>query len=190
MGKNKKSNIIYDDIEFDSKEELEFYHWCIEAKKYKIISDFKYNCESYQLSPKQTIDEERQLKTKTKIVSKHLFHEHIYTPDFHLFKGERWGVIDKESKLISSHDNKTEIVIDVKGTFQMHDGSRSFSINQKWMYEKYGIYVNKLIPEKFFKLTWVPESCKMTAKTKQIRKKYEKTQTILEKFGSIEPSNN
>ena len=36
MGKNKKSNIEYDGIEFDSNEELEFYHWCIEAKKYKI----------------------------------------------------------------------------------------------------------------------------------------------------------
>jgi hypothetical protein len=186
MGKNKKSNIEYDGICFDSTEELEFYHWCIEAKKYKIISDFKYNCETYQLSPKQTISETKKLKTKTKIVDKHLFHEHVYSPDFHLFKGERWSAIDNICKLLSTHDDQKEIVIDVKGTFQKHDGSRSFSINQKWMYDKYQIYINKLIPEKFFKLTWVPEKCKITAKTKQIRKKYENTPTILEKFANTE----
>ena len=54
------------------------------------------------------------------------------------------------------------------------------------MYDKYQIYINKLIPEKFFQLTWVPEKCKITAKTKQIRKKYENTPTILEKFANTE----
>jgi hypothetical protein len=184
MGKNSKSKIEYDGINFDSNEELEFYHWCIEAKRYKIISDFKYNCETYQLSPKQTTVEIKQLKTKSKEVTKHLFHEHVYSPDFHLFKGERWGVLDKNT-LLSLHGYNNEFVIDIKGSFQLHDGSRSFSINQKWMFDKYRIYINKVIPEKFFKLTWLPEKCKFSPKKKQIRKKYEGIPTIAEKFGNL-----
>lgn len=189
MAKNKKSQIEYDGIIFDSNEELEFYHWCVEAKEYKIISDFKYNCETYQLSPKQTTIETKYLKTKTKEVEKHLFHEHVYSPDFHLFKGERWGVLENTG-LLSLHSFKNEFVIDIKGSFQLHDGSRSFSINQKWMFEKYHIYINKVIPEKFFNLTWLPEKCKLSPKKKQIRKKYDGIPTLREKFGDFGTQDN
>ena len=89
MGKNKKSQIEYDGINFDSNEELEFYHWCIESKKHDIISYFKYNEDTFLLSPKQTIIEKKILKTKTKLVDKHLFHEHVYSPDFILLALKR-----------------------------------------------------------------------------------------------------
>ena len=69
--------------------------------------------------------------------------------------------------------NKTvDAYIDVKGTFAKSDGGRSFSINQKWTYNKHGIYVYKLVPKDFFKLFGVPEACKLTAKTKKPRKMY------------------
>jgi hypothetical protein len=182
MPKKEKPKIIHDSIEFKSYEELDFYFWCVEAKNYQIISDFKYNAETYLLSPKQTLSVEKKLKTKTNIVDKHLFHEHVYTPDFHIFKGKRWNVLEDKHGLLALHGYNNEFIIDTKGTFQKHDGSRSFSINQKWMYEKYRIYINKIIPEKFFKLTWLPESCRLTQKTKQIKKKYAKCQTLYQKF--------
>lgn len=187
MGKNKKSEIVYDGKQFDSNEEVDFYKWCVEAKRYKIISEFFYNDKSYTLSEKKTITIEKKLKTKTKHVDKNLFHEHIYSPDFRLIKGERWSVIHDISNLLSTHDDETEFVVDVKGSFQLHDGSRSFSMNRKWMYDKYSIYVNKVIPDKFFKLTWLPHECRLTAKTKQPRKKYAGYKTLVEKFGNIEP---
>ena len=185
MAKKQKPNL--DGIEFDSDEEVEFYHWVKEALKYDIISDFKYNCESYPLSPKQTTLEIKQLKTKSKEVVKHLFHEHIYTPDFHLFKGSRWNVLKDSHKLISMHDDCNEFVIDIKGTFQRNGGARSFSINQKWMFDKYHVYVNKLIPEKFFALTWVPEACRFSPKQKKLRAKYKNIPTLLEKYGNLKP---
>jgi len=183
---NRKDKIVYNEVEFDSEEELEFYYWCEEAVKYKFLESFKYNHKSYELCDKQTYIEIKQLKTKTKTVEKHLFHPHKFSPDFWLIKGERWNLLEDKHKLLSLHDDKTEIVIDTKGTFQMHDGSRSFSMNQKWTYDKYGVYVNKVIPQKFFKLTWLPEQAKMTKKTKQVKKKYKDIQTLYEKFALSE----
>jgi len=181
-----KKKIIYecDNIIFDSDEELEFYHWIQEALKYKVISDWKYNHLSYPLSSKKSYNFTKQLKTKTKIVEKHLFHEHSYKPDFHIYKGDRWNILEKHN-LLTFHDDEKEFVIDTKGTFQRNDGNRSFTINQKWMYDKHGIYVNKVIPEKFFKLTWLPEKCRFTRKKKQLRKKYENVPTLFEKYGNI-----
>jgi hypothetical protein len=37
-------------------------------------------------------------------------------------------------------------VIDVKGNFNQNDAWRRFSIDQKWVYQKYNIHVNKIIP--------------------------------------------
>lgn len=179
MPKSKKTYNC-DGYEFKSQEELEFYHWLCEAKEYGFIENFAYEPKSYDLSPKQTIKVVKKLKTKEKIVEKHLFHPHEYTPDFIFTIGEKWPLLKGKDKLVDSNDG---MVIDVKGTFQQHDGSRSFSINQKWVYEKYGIYVNKLIPKKFFKITWVPEKCRYTPKQGKLKSAYAKCETLLEKFG-------
>ena len=64
-------------------------------------------------------------------------------------------------------------MIDTKGTFASNDGGRSFSINQKWVYAKYKVYVHKLVPKVFFEKFGVPENCKLTAKTKKPRKAFE-----------------
>lgn len=42
----------------------------------------------------------------------------------------------------------------------------------QWMYEKYKIFVNKVVPEKFFKRTWVPAAATVSPKKKTLRKKY------------------
>jgi hypothetical protein len=176
----KKSKPECDGIEFDSEEELEFYYWVKEALEFGFISKFDYNCVSYDLAPKQTYTVEKQLKTKVKIVEKHLFHNHIYTPDFIIYPDKRWGLLGDTHKLLEL--NGHPIVIDVKGAFQNFDGNRSFSINQKWMYDKHGIYVNKVIPSKFFETTWLPKECRLTKKTKQVRKKYKDFPSLWEKF--------
>lgn len=179
MAKNKKSPILHNGIEFDSKEEVDFYCWLKEAEQYGIIKGFKYNHTHYVLSNKETTTVYKKLKTKTKTVEKHLFHEHVYTPDFWIFPAPKLDLFDHG--LITTH-NPDEIIVDVKGTFQLNDGSRSFSINQKWMYSKYGIYVNKLIPEKFFQKTFCPLYCKHTPKTKKIRAKMKNVPTLEEKI--------
>ena len=48
--------------------------------------------------------------------------------------------------------------IDVKGEFAGRTNSTqyTFPIKQKWMYDKYQIYVNKIVPSKLFKQTFEP----------------------------------
>ena len=72
------------------------------------------------------------------------------------------------------------VIIDIKGSFNRHGGDREFSINQKWVFYKYGDYVNKVIPEKLFKSTWCPQGARLTEKTKQVKIKYSKCKTIEE----------
>ena len=45
---------------------------------------------------------------------------------------------------------------DVKGKFQRHGGDRVFALNQKMMMKEHNLAVHKIIPELFFKKTWVP----------------------------------
>ena len=118
-----------------------------------------------------------ELKTKSKQVQKHLLHPHKYTADFYFtltMKGERLNIP------FIINENTGGAVIDVKGAFNQHGGDREFSINQKWTYEKYGVFVNKVIPEKLFKSTWCPQGARLTSKTRQIKKKYAKCKTIEE----------
>ena len=177
MAKGNKPS--YNDIIFDSDEEIEFYMWLEEAVKYGFVKSFSYNDVAYDLSPKQTITVEKKLKTKTKMVEKFLLHPHVYTPDFTIVADHRWALLNDPLDKISEN-----YVIDIKGSFNKHGGDKNFSINQKWMYEKHAIFVNKVIPLKFFAATWCPEKCKLTPKTKKPRTKYTNIPTLLEKFGA------
>lgn len=155
-GKNKH---CYNDIEFDSNEEIEFYKWFEVAKQNGYVEKIIYQPESYILSDKKTLKYTTiNKKTKAEIIKeKHLFQPHVYTADFIIY------TTDKFENDFPKHNLKTtiekEYVIDVKGDFQKFDGKRSFSINQKWVYDKHNIYVNKVIPFKFFKQTFCPSTC-------------------------------
>ena len=169
----QKPKITYNEIKFDSKEELEFYWWCEEAKEHGIIKDFIYHdFNPIVLSEKTTYYVEKKLKTKTKVIEKTVFREHSYKHDFEieLFEGV--------NNIFKTIHNKRYAFIDVKGTFQQNDGQRSFSINQKWVYAKLGIYIEKIIPKEFFKKTWVPEKARYTPKTKKLRTTYAGYKTI------------
>jgi len=172
----KKQKPTYKGVEYDSKEEIEFFMWIEEGIEAGLIMPkVVYQPESYELSPKQTKKVLKQLKTKVKEVEKHLLHPHKYTADFNFWFTEKGkGKVD----LIESEEDM--IIVDVKGAFNQHGGDREFSINAKWVYEKYGVFVNKVIPEKLFKSTWCPQGARLTSKTMQIKKKYAKCKTIEE----------
>lgn len=171
-------SIIEDGIEFDSGEELEFYQWVKEAKDSGFITKWSYHPDPFILSEKKSITEVVQLKTKVKTVEKHLLHPHQYTPDFIIFPTDLFNSTFKHKLISTSPDNS--LVIDIKGSFQRFDGQRSFSINQKWVMEKYNVYINKVTPETLFKSTWVPESVRYTPKTKKLRSKYKNIKTLNE----------
>lgn len=146
---------------FDSDEEFHFYHWILEAEKFGLVKGWDYHDEVFHLSEPVKIDIEKKLKTKTKIVSKHLLNGHVYTPDFSIFFVKRLPDILKvfEFPPLPSYPNYPFIYVDVKGEFGgKYHSDREFSINRKWLWQRCGIYVHKIVPKTFFKKTWVPEA--------------------------------
>ena len=157
-GKNKKRVITYKDIIFPSLEELDFYYWCEEALSVSLISAFVYQPESFILSRSCSVEKEKQLKTKTKKVKVNLMREHKYTPDFKItrnFNGTFCAIL-------SDINDTGFYYIDTKGEYARNNGHRIFTLNQKWVWQKHGIYINKVVPKEFFQKTWVPERSRYT----------------------------
>lgn len=187
MGKNKRRQFPYHDefhnvdVLCDSIEECDFFEWCVEAAKLGIIQDFEYQPSSIQLF--DAVD-----YTAFNGKKRSLFREHKYSPDFSItFIPENAQVLCKEFKVpYQDINNKSfQVYLDVKGTFQRGDGGRSFSINQKWVYQKAGIYVVKVIPKDFFFVCGCPTNCFTTRKTNKKRKAFEQCKCISEIFNII-----
>lgn len=77
--------------------------------------------------------------------------------------------------------NSCSVFIDTKGTFNRN--SRSFGTDRKWVWQKFKTYIYELVPQKFFKEFGVPESCRLTEKTKKPRSAYKGFKSISEAFG-------
>lgn len=179
IGKNKRKQFqVFDlvhnvTLTVDSQEELEFTKWLCVAKSLNLIKDFRYQPEPYLLSDPiyyETIGPKNKPKTKT------LFREHIYTPDFRIFiEKSRSQNLHQEFKIKNPLYSDNEIMaydIDVKGSFQK-DAGRSFSINQKWVYTKYQVYIHKVVPKVFFAKFGIIEDFLYTEKTKKPSKRYQ-----------------
>lgn len=165
------AKIIYKNIEFASDEEKEFYMWCEEAWRHKIIKKFFYQPEPWYLSGKETYYITKQLKTKKKLIERELLKPHKYTMDFMFYT-------DHNLPFKKLYQNTGKVHIDVKGSFNKFRGDQEFSINQKWMYDKFDIYVHKVVPKDFFKATWVPEGARYSPKLKKERKVYKGFKTV------------
>ncbi len=153
MKEKPKQRHLADGREFVSQEELHFYFWCADALAAGIVSAWSYQPRTFELAPKVTVPETVQMKTKTKTVEHFLLNPCSYTPDFLLVPGPRWHLV---AKSLYSADGKG-FWIDVKGKFGGQYGDDvKFSLLQKWLYDKWRIYVNKVIPVNFFEKTFVP----------------------------------
>ena len=184
MGKNKRRQFeCYDSfhdkkLECDSIEECDFIQWCLEATNLKIIKDF-----IYQPEPIQLFDAVSYLDFQGK--KKSLLRDHIYSPDFCIiFDPGAFPILAKQFKIPYAQMslNESSIYLDIKGTFQRNGGDRSFSLNQKWVFQKTGIYVSKIIPENFFKECGCPQACFLSKKLKKARKKFIGFKTISQAF--------
>jgi hypothetical protein len=155
---------------FDSDEEEFFNFWCKEALENDIIEWFKYSQETFLLS-----------EPKFNHYSKSLLQKHVYTDDFQLcidYNSRYEKIMNKIFKETGIRGYK---YIDIKGVFNKHGGDREFSINRKWVMEKHGKFINKIVPEKLFKKTWVPECyLKYTPDKKDVVKKYQGLKTVKE----------
>ena len=79
---SKKQKPIYNEVEYDSDEEVHFVYWLEEALSSGIITRWEYQPERFILSEKQEFTYNHPLKTKISRRKKQLLSKMTYTPDF------------------------------------------------------------------------------------------------------------
>ena len=133
---------------YKSKEEQDFADWLKEAQEHGLISSWEYEPRSFILFEKQTYEETVQLKTKTKIVERHLHAEASYTPDFMMLLtplGSR--LLHDVFKPSIEGIGDGCVWVDVKGNYDaVRKDGRFFSLIQKALYSKHGVWVEKVVP--------------------------------------------
>jgi hypothetical protein len=136
-------------MHFDSKEEQWFSWWLDELKEKGLIQWYERS------KPYNLFNGEKELKLRA----------HEYTPDFDIY----WDEDDLKKAILKPTSGALSIV-EVKPSFDAHNMTRLFKLNQKWVYQKYGIYVELVIPEKLFEKTFCPDRFRYTDSGKGLRK--------------------
>jgi len=160
MKKDKKS-YSYNNIICDSQGEVEFLMWCEELKQNGYIIDYKRG-ETKLLSNSVYNTYTAQLKTKTKEQSETILLKHEYSWDFTIewsdlgikYFANRFGEKWTKPFLINS---KSMSFIENKPSFDFGNMTRLVTLNVKWMWEKYGIFIQVVKNDDLFKETFVPK---------------------------------
>lgn len=167
-----------------SDEEWYFVLWLQDATRLGLVEKWEYEPVTFELFPKKTYPKIVQMKTKQKVVEKHLHHPEVYTPDFLLTLTEegRARLFDVfEDALSVPRTNGCgvrDVWVDVKGAYNPNDQPRYFSSTRKAMYHVTGIWVEKVIPVEmtkkgkpktgFFVSTFAPESIRWKLNGKEL----------------------
>lgn len=171
-----------------SQTEREVYWWIEELIEKGFIDKVEYETVTFKLFEGASYIQEKQLKTKTKKVTRSLLQACEYTPDFviHWNKKAVGKICSVETFDTPIWCNKELIsYFEVKPSFD-HQNKRQFaSLNIKWVYQKYGEYVQIIIPHEppkgrkhfLFKDTFTPEKYLKT-KTGKWRKIHWKVNLI------------
>jgi hypothetical protein len=161
---------------YRSKEELYFSWWLDELKEADYINSWEYEPKSFTLIDKVKYGWSKQLKTKEKHMESTLLNDLCYTPDFRIQWSHKgcnspfvWQYKSKRSHAFSILIGEVSY-IDVKGTFDRNKSNSTFSIIQKVMYDKRGILVEKVVPQKLFEKTFTPKRYLLTDGGGQARK--------------------
>jgi len=194
-----KKKPIIDNIVFDSWEEVYLYWWAKELKKAGYIEKITLHPKSFVLSDKVAIEHTVPMKRVADKVKAHtILNGHVYTPDTLIewtYKAEGTFVYNINEAgshirrdrftLMEGHlipkTKKLYSLIEVKPIFDQNNMTRLAKINQKWMYEKYGIFVSIIVPVKLFKKTFTPlryTTCNLSSK----RRKLEYKVVLLQEF--------
>ena len=157
----------------ESKLEDYFTWYLEELEAAGYVTEWTPQPRSYLLADKATYVWEKQLKTKIKDVEAMIpeLSEHIYTPDFeivwakkardvfhtNLYSGKK-ALVD--CPFISDFEIKPledVSLIEIKPPKDRYNMIRVFGLNQRWMWQRHGIYVQKVVPDWLFKDSFVPE---------------------------------
>ncbi len=160
------------DIIMDSQEEIHFLHWLKEAHELGLIEDELTMQVTYDLSESISMTKPNP-KSPNKMKSVHLLAKHVYTADFNFtMKTNKESIpilnlYHKDKGIFKKggiYGNNNLAIVDTKGG---HDSnSRATAINQKWVWQNYGLIVTicKMSKDLFYNQYWAPKSMFTTAK--------------------------
>lgn len=164
----KKDRIgIYKGIEWESFEELSFLYWAFELKNQGYIKSLKRS-ESFLLCDSMVHDFVVNLKTKSKPASELVLHGHSYTPEFIIewdpkARDKIFSALLGQSRYCAPLISQTSInvphnysYVEIKPMFDQNNMERLFKVNQKWMWQKHGVFVNLIKPKQLFQQTFTP----------------------------------
>lgn len=166
---SKEGVKTYKGIEYESQEELMLLYWLEELQENGYVEKIT-RAESMVLCEpaERRWAEEKQMKTKIKVVEKrtNVLQGHIYTPEYKVEWNDsaRPMIIDyllspKKSNSILKYTAKGGQLItylEVKPEYDQNNMTRLFTINQKWVYKEYGIYINLVKPYNLYEKTFTP----------------------------------
>ena len=170
---------------YDSPEELYVSWYLDELVEAEYVKEYQAQPTRYLLATPQKYAWYKALKTKDKWMSSTLLQEHVYTPDFKVIWAWGLGTFFKDTQSVGPDKDccfwaecpirndeypPYESILEVKPQFDRNNMTRLFTINQKWVYDKYGVYVQKIIPQKLFRDTFTPQRYLLTDSGKQKRK--------------------
>jgi len=159
----RKNKYQYQDITYDSKEEVYFLWYLSELERAGLVSKVEYQPKTYVLREPEHYQWEKQLKKKVKTMEGSLLRGCSYTYDFHWLweektRGTFFDNITSGKKLtaVPFWTNRDVSCVDVKGGFRGRN-HREFEVKRKWLRDKYDIFVQEVIPGKLFAKTFTPE---------------------------------
>lgn len=178
----KGNKFLYNGKAFDSKGEVYFYWYLSELFDNGFIFRFAAQPQTFELARRQEYSWTKMLKTKTKPMVSTILQGHSYTPDFlilwtkksrNIFYNTSDDVYNLRRNifLAKKYTFGQEVsYIEVKPEFGKHGSFRWFTISQKWVYQKYGIYIQKINPVSIFQRTFTPGRYLITDGGRQTRK--------------------
>ena len=168
-----KGVYTYNYSAYDSKEEIYFVWYIEELQAAGYIDFFRYQPDPFSLFSPVKYNWIKPLKTKKKEMTTTLLQAHSYQADFEIiwnFKADGMFFTDNNIKSRPFVSKYGISFFDVKPAHDMKNMTRLFHINQKWVHQRHGIYVQKIVPQELFKSTFTPERYRYTDKSLKPRK--------------------
>jgi hypothetical protein len=133
----KKKQYIYNSINYDSKEEIDFAKWIEEADKAGFIEGSIYHPDPFLLIPSAYIP----LNEKKEIC---LHRAHTYRADWCIRFTPKFYKLFPDVFMLIHNKN---VYVDIKGANprMISESDHTFRVNQKLVYDKFKIWVHKII---------------------------------------------
>jgi len=168
-------------IKFKSTHELWFYWYCLELKEQGYADKIRFKEKQYVLSDHVII---KILDSKFKKKSKVLLNPKTYSDDFAIAWNPKardifYQTLESFPRSINlpfianldliSHSQPISL-IDVKNPFNKDNVKRMFKEHQKWVYEKYNLYIQDIDIIDLMAYTFTPRRFLLTDSKKNYRK--------------------